>query len=205
MHAATKNYLRCNSPIITKCARAVVKMAGKLAMLAVLLSCKRMCVSELRSLAYNVCNLSVRRCAVDKFSARHGKQSQTTEKKHKRCARTSEKEATNEVATEKEIDQALQVPLATPQQELYVYTCPFCQGSVTTSTASGHINHRRVCGKQFRVQDGLLRPTLPTIRYSHTCPTCGTCVQSTKKFGRIQSKHKQPSGRMCRLTQWHAS
>ena len=126
-------------------------------------------------------------------------------KKHKRCARTSEKEATNEVATEKEIDQALQVPLATPQQELYVYTCPFCQGSVTTSTASGHINHRRVCGKQFRVQDGLLRPTLPTIRYSHTCPTCGTCVQSTKKFGRIQSKHKQPSGRMCRLTQWHAS
>ena len=126
-------------------------------------------------------------------------------KKQTRCARTSNQEATNEVATEKEIDQAMQVPPATPQQELYVYTCPFCQGSVTTSTASGHINHRRVCGKQFRVQDGLLRPTLPTIRYSHTCPTCGTCVQSTKKFGRIQSKHKQPSGRMCHIKQWHAS
>ena len=126
-------------------------------------------------------------------------------KKQTRCARTSNQEATNEVATEKEIDQAMQVPPATPQQELYVYTCPFCQGSVTTSTASGHINHRRVCGKQFRVQDGLLRPTLPTIRYSHTCPTCGTCVQSTKQFGRIQSKHRQPSGRMCHIKQWHAS
>ena len=33
-----------------------------------------------KSSIYNVCNLCVRRCAVDKFSARHGKQSQTTEK-----------------------------------------------------------------------------------------------------------------------------
>jgi len=79
VHAATKKYLCSNSPIITTGARAVVKMAGKLAMLAVLVSCKRLCVSELRSLAYNVCNLSVRRCAVDTFSARHGKQSQNTE------------------------------------------------------------------------------------------------------------------------------
>ena len=79
MHAATKNYLRSNSPIITNDARAVDKMAGKLAMLAVLLSCKRLCVSELRNLPYNVCNLSVRRCTVEKFSARHGKQSQNIE------------------------------------------------------------------------------------------------------------------------------
>ena len=43
--------------------------------------------------------------------------------------------------------------------------------------------HRRVCGKQFRVQDGVLRPT---AHFSHTCPTCGTCVQSTKEFGANQ-------------------
>ena len=45
---------RCHSPIITNDVRAVDKMAGKLAMLAVLLSCKRLCVSELRNLPYNV-------------------------------------------------------------------------------------------------------------------------------------------------------
>ena len=110
---------------------------------------------------------------------------------------TSEKEATNEVATQKKAEQS------PPQEKLYVYSCPFCQGSVTTSIVSGNVDHRRVCGKQFRVQDGVLRPTLPTIHFSHTCPTCGACVQSTKEFGRIQSKHKQPNGRMCRLTEWH--
>ena len=38
---------------------------------------------------------------------------------------------------------------------------------------------------------------------NHTCPTCGTSVQSTKQFGRIQSKHKQPNGRICPVTHWH--
>ena len=89
------------------------------------------------------------------------------------------------------------------QQQVYVYTCPFCQGSVTTSIASGNIDHRRVCGKQFRVCQGLLRPTRLTLRYSHACPTCGTRVNSTKACGRIQSKHKQPNGRTCRRRQWH--
>ena len=111
---------------------------------------------------------------------------------------TSEKEDTNEDAIPKDIAQS------PPPKKIYVYACPFCQKSITTSIASGHIDHRRVCGKQFRVQDGVLRPTLPTIHFSHTCPTCGTCVQSTIEFGRIQSKHKQSNGRVCRRTEWHA-
>ena len=65
-------------------------------------------------------------------------------KKQTRCARTSNEEATNEVATEKEIDQALQVPLATPQQELYVYTCPFCQGSYFVNCFRTHRPPTRV-------------------------------------------------------------
>ena len=111
---------------------------------------------------------------------------------------TSEKEATNEIAIPTEIEQS------PPPEKIYVYSCPFCQKSITTSIASGQVNHRRACGKQFRVQDGVLRPTLPTTHFSHTCPTCGTCVQSTKEFGRIKSKHKQSNGRVCRRTEWHA-
>ena len=112
--------------------------------------------------------------------------------------KTNEKESTNEVASPKEMEQK------PPAEKIYVYSCPFCQKSVTTSIASGHVNHRRVCGRQFRVQDSILRPTLPTTHFSHTCPTCGTCVQSTKEFGRIQCKHKQSNGRVCSRTQWHA-
>ena len=111
---------------------------------------------------------------------------------------TSEKEDTHEDAIPKDIEQS------PPPKKLYVYACPFCQKSITTSIASGNIDHRHVCGKQFRVQNGVLRPTLPTIHFSHTCPTCGTCVQSTIEFGRIQSKHKQSNGRVCRRTEWHA-
>ena len=111
---------------------------------------------------------------------------------------TSEKEDTNEDAIPKDIAQS------PPPKKIYVYACPFCQKSITTSIASGNIDHRHVCGKQFRVQNGVLRPTLPTTHFSHTCPTCGTCVQSTIEFGRIQSKHKQSNGRVCRRTEWHA-
>ena len=47
--------------------------------------------------------------------------------------------------------------------------------------------------------NGFVRPTL---HYVHTCPTCGSCIRSTKKSGRIQSKHKQANGRMCPRTEW---
>ena len=81
----------------------------------------------------------------------------------------------------------------------YVYACPFCKGVVTSPVATGHINHRRICGKQFRVENGFVRPTL---HYVHTCPTCGSCIHSTKESGRIRSKHKQANGRMCPRTEW---
>ena len=84
-------------------------------------------------------------------------------------------------------------------QAEYVYACPFCEDVVKSPVATGNIDHRRICGKQFRVENGVIRPTLS---YIHTCPTCGTCIHSTKKTGRIQSKHKQANGRMCRRTEW---
>ena len=113
--------------------------------------------------------------------------------------------AQEKTVTKENLNQALQASAAAPQQRLYVYTCPFCHDLITTPIASGHIDHRRICGKQFRVHDGLLRPILPTQRYSHACPTCGTSVQSTIKSGRIQIKHKQPNGRTCRRTKWNTS
>ena len=100
-------------------------------------------------------------------------------------------------------DCVAQAPPASRQKSPeYVYACPFCNGEVTSSIASGNINHRHVCGKQFRVENGSLRPTM---RYAHTCPTCGTCVHSSKEAGRIQSKHKQPNGRACPQTEWQTS
>ena len=100
-------------------------------------------------------------------------------------------------------DCVAQAPPASRQKSPeYVYTCPFCNGEVTSSIASGHIDHRHVCGKQFRVENGSLRPTM---RYAHTCPTCRTCVRSSRAAGRIQSKHKQPNGRACPQTEWQTS
>lgn len=100
-------------------------------------------------------------------------------------------------------DCVAQAPPASRQKSPeYVYTCPFCNREVTSSIASGHIDHRHVCGKQFRVENGSLRPTR---RYAHTCPTCGTCVHSSREAGRIQSKQKQPNGRACPQTEWQTS
>ena len=100
-------------------------------------------------------------------------------------------------------DCVAQAPPASRQKSPeYVYTCPFCNGEVTSSIASGNIDHRHVCGKQFRAENGSLRPTM---RYAHTCPTCGTSVHSSREAGRIQSKHKQPNGRACPQTEWQTS
>ena len=100
-------------------------------------------------------------------------------------------------------DCVAQAPPASRQKSPeYVYMCPFCNAEVTSSIASGHIDHRHVCGKQFRVENGSLRPTM---RYARTCPTCGTCVHSSREAGRIRSKHKQPNGRACPQTEWQTS
>ena len=84
-------------------------------------------------------------------------------------------------------------------QAEYVYACPFCNGVVTSPVATGNINHRRVCGKEFRVANGIVRPTLS---YVHNCPTCGACVHSSQKSGRIQSRHRHPNGRIRLRTEW---
>ena len=98
--------------------------------------------------------------------------------------------------------QAWSEALADQQPLVYVYTCPFCGGAVTSTVASGKINHHRGCGKRFRVENGVLRPTM---HYMHACPTCGTCIQSTKASGRIRSKHKQPTGRTCPRAEWRTA
>ena len=111
----------------------------------------------------------------------------------------------NPTANQNKDGNNMSAPVAqTMQAEQQQYTCPLCQGLVHTSLVSGRINHRRICGKQFRVHNGLIQPTRSTVRYSHSCPTCGTCVQSAKASGRINSKHKQPDGRTCRQTRWQS-
>ena len=63
------------------------------------------------------------------------------------------------------------------QRQLYNYECLYCQQTVTSSVFCGQVEHRRKgngCGKQFRVQDGVVSRPL----YFHPCPKCGTVVSS---------------------------
>jgi len=78
---------------------------------------------------------------------------------------------------------------ALADREPLAYVCPFWSGALASTIVSGKINHHRVRGKRFRVENGVLRPTM---RYMHACPTCETCIQSTKESGlRTNSKQAQ--------------
>ena len=85
-----------------------------------------------------------------------------------------------------------------PPKTTHAYTCPFCSGTVHSSVHTGQVNHRTHCGKQFRVQNGIVVGRM----CHHLCPQCGATVQSTKTAGRIQIKHKTPQGRPCSCQSW---
>ena len=87
---------------------------------------------------------------------------------------------------------------AIPDGVWHSYRCPFCDGTIKSKIANGCINHRSVCGHQFRVQNG----AISSRKHQHRCPACGTVVQSAKATGRIQSSHKNASGKPCEQKEW---
>eukprot|EP00438_Fugacium_kawagutii_P000590 Skav236162 [mRNA] locus=scaffold298:50225:52879:+ [translate_table: standard] len=94
---------------------------------------------------------------------------------------------------------------ASQGKQLYVYVCPHCRESLASNVATGCVNHRAHCGKQFNVQNGNVRDE--TVRtaaqtYNHRCPQCGVRIQSRQPHGRIRCVHKNPNGRTCRCAQW---
>ena len=82
-------------------------------------------------------------------------------------------------------------------EKLFVYTCPFCHGTVNSQVFDGIINHRSACRHQFRVRNG------EAVRqYDHVCPRCGTAILSSKSSGRVQSQHRTPTGKACPQSAW---
>ena len=79
-----------------------------------------------------------------------------------------------------------------------IYTCPFCNTIVASKVYSGMIDHRNVCGHQFRVENG----TMARTQHNHVCPHCGTIVTSSKASGRVRSEHRTPKGKMCPQKEW---
>ena len=77
------------------------------------------------------------------------------------------------------------------------YLCPFCQATVRSKIYTGQVNHRTVCGNQFRVENGKIRS-----QYHHDCPRCGTSVVAYRSHGRLQSKHRTPKGQECPQVEW---
>ena len=84
----------------------------------------------------------------------------------------------------------------TPQEQ-HNYACPFCANTVQSSTYTGLVNHRTVCGHRFKVVNGEV-----VRKHNHVCPRCGTVVISCKSTGRVQSKHRTPKGQQCPQTAW---
>ena len=87
-----------------------------------------------------------------------------------------------------------------PSARTVEYICPHCSGLVASRIRDGLVDHRHVCGQQFRVACGEVR----SKSFPHTCPTCGTVVTSKKQTGRIQCRHKRPDGRACPRSEWRS-
>ena len=84
----------------------------------------------------------------------------------------------------------------------YTYQCPFCEGRITSTIATGRIRHRQVCGHQFKVQNGVVVRTQThrsSERVSHTyrCPFCDGTVESTVSTGLID--HRKVCGHQFRV------
>ena len=82
----------------------------------------------------------------------------------------------------------------------YTYTCPFCDGTINSSIETGCVNHRTICGNQFRVRNG----SIVAGSHKHTCPKCGTEAWSTQATGRIRASHLTPEGHPCKQHEWVA-
>ena len=78
------------------------------------------------------------------------------------------------------------------------YQCPYCHASACSTVRNGTVHATGHCGKQFRVKNGLV-----VRANTHSCPKCGTEVQSARARGQIQCKHKTPNGKACPTVRWY--
>ena len=74
-------------------------------------------------------------------------------------------------------------------ERLFHYRCPFCEETARSATATGRVDHRSVCGKQFRVKDGQV--ACKDFRYK--CPFCESDVVSSVRTGNID--HRRACGK----------
>ena len=72
----------------------------------------------------------------------------------------------------------------TAAEEIFHYACPFCEVSVTSTVRTGQVNHRRVCGKFFRVKDG----HVAAKNLVYACPFCNGTVASNVRTGQIDHR-----------------
>ena len=113
---------------------------------------------------------------------------------------TSPKGSDRNEATEEESQKTYEQVLGLQngeETERNEYECPYCQAKTYTSVRTGNVQVAGHCGKQFRVRNGVVARS-----FTHSCPRCGTEVQSAKASGRIQSKHKSPNGKACPKMKW---
>ena len=88
-------------------------------------------------------------------------------------------------------------PRAAPATTSVKYQCPYCQASAESTIKNGKVHVAGHCGKQFRVSNGRV-----VRRHTHSCPQCGTKVQSACVRGQIKCSHKKPNGKACPTKRW---
>ena len=71
----------------------------------------------------------------------------------------------------------------TAAEEMFQYACPFCAVSVTSTVRTGQVDHRRACGKFFRVKDG----HVAAKNLVYACPFCDGTVGNVRT-GRIDHR-----------------
>ena len=73
---------------------------------------------------------------------------------------------------------------ATQRGQSFKYVCPACAQSVISRIGTGEVDHRRTCGKRFRVKDGVVAEE--SVVYK--CPFCSGLVNSNVKTGQINHR-----------------
>ena len=73
---------------------------------------------------------------------------------------------------------------ATQRGQSFAYVCPACHQSVISSIRTGQVDHRRTCGNQFQVNNGVVAKK--SVVY--TCPFCNGLVNSNVKTGQIDHR-----------------
>ena len=130
-----------------------------------------------------------RRREVDEAEAQEGEPKEKqrkdkagkAEEKHK-ALKAGKRQEGNKASKEKTLP--ANTRHATQRGKSFQYVCPACHQSVISSIRTGQVNHRRTCGHQFQVKDGVVAEK--SIAY--TCPFCKGLVNSNVKTGKINHR-----------------